>query len=363
MNFDDQKFMARALRLAELGRYSTHPNPCVGCVIVQQGKIVGEGYHVKAGDGHAEANALVQAGESASESTVYVTLEPCSSHGRTPSCAEALIKAAVSRVVASSVDPDNRNAGRGFSKLREAGIVVDLQPSDSANRLIRGHSKRYLEGKPFVRLKLAMTLDGKTALNNGESKWITSEEARADVQKLRAQSSAIVTGVQTVIDDDPSVQVSGELPGVRHRAEAISLVRPVYILDSNLRTPAGARLLENENTVMVCVEGASRSDQRHEVIEISSDQGRVCLEKFVSTLASREHSEVLFECGATLGGAMIRAGLVDEVIIYVAPSLIGTGGRSLLNLPEIDRMSDLINLSVREVRMVGRDIRITASPE
>ena len=362
MAFDDHKFMARALRIAELGRYSTHPNPCVGCVIVREGKIVGEGYHVKAGDRHAEANALLEAGESARESTVYVTLEPCSFHGRTGSCADALAKAGVARVVVAVQDPDLRNAGRGLSKLEEAGIVVELQPSDSACRLIRGHRKRHLEGKPFIRLKLAMSLDGKIALNNGTSRWITSKTARADVQKLRAQSSAIVTGVQTVIHDDPSLQVREELPWMRHRAEAINLVRPVYILDSKLRTPADAQLLETENTVIVCIEGAKRSYQRHEVIEISSDRGRVRLDSFVSTLAEREHSEVLFECGATLGGSMIRAELVDELIIYAAPRLIGASGRSLLNLPEIDRMADLVNLKVTDVRMVGEDIRITANP-
>ena len=362
MSFDDHKFMARALRLAERGRYSTHPNPCVGCVIVRQGKIVGEGYHVMAGDHHAEANALLEAGESARESTVYVTLEPCSFHGRTPSCADALIKAGVRRAVVANQDPDARNAGRGLSKLEEAGIAVKLQPSDSANRLIRGHSKRHLEGKPFIRLKLAMSLDGKTALKNGASRWITSKAARADVQKLRAQSSAIVTGVETVIHDDPLLQVREELPWVAHRTEAINLVRPIYILDSNLRTPADAHLLKTKNTVVVCIEGAGRSHQMHEVIEVPSDQGRISLESFAGTLADRQHSEVLFECGATLGGSMIRAGLVDELIIYAAPCLIGAGGRSLLNLPEIDRMVDLVNINVNDVRMVGVDIRITGNP-
>ena len=361
-SFNDQKFMARALRLGELGRYSTHPNPCVGCVIVRQGKIVGEGYHVVAGDGHAEANALLDAGEFAKESTVYVTLEPCSFHGRTPSCADALIEAGVSRVVVAQEDPDHRNAGKGFSKLEKAGIAVDLQPSESALKLVRGHFKRHIEGRPFVRLKLAMSLDGKTALNNGLSKWITSDAALADVQKLRAKSSAIVTGVQTVIHDNPALQVRGELSGVEHRTEAINLIRPVYVLDSKLRIPLRSKLLENENTVIVCIERTRRLHHRHQVIEVPSDGDRVCLESLLSLLANREHSEVLFECGATLGGAMIRAGLVDELIIYVAPRLIGDGGRSLISLPEIDRMTDLVNLAVSEVRMVGDDIRITANP-
>ncbi len=361
MSFDDQRFMAQAIRLGALGRYTTHPNPCVGCVIVQRGQVVGEGYHVLAGEGHAEANALAQAGEASKGSTVYVTLEPCSFHGRTPSCAEALIKADVARVVVACEDPDGRNAGRGLTKMKDAGIVVDLLPSASADRLIEGHRKRYLEDKPFVRLKLAMTLDGKIALGNGESRWITSPESRADVQKLRAESAAIVTGAQTVIDDDPSLRVRAEMPGVKHRAEAIALDRPIYILDSTLRVPEHVRLLKDANTIQVCLQGSVSADRPGNYLEMPADQGRICLESFVRTLADRGHSVVLFECGATLAGAMLNSKLVDELIIYVAPRLIGTAGRSLLNLPEIDRMSDVLDLSLNDVRLIGPDIRISAS--
>ena len=360
MSLDDTKYMALAIRLGALGRYSTHPNPCVGCVMVRQGQIVGEGYHIKAGEGHAEANALAQAGDRSKGSTVYVTLEPCSFHGRTPSCAEALIKAGVSRVVAAREDPDSRNAGKGFEKLRDAGIVVELLPSESADQLVRGHLKRYCEQKPFIRLKLAMTLDGKTALRNGNSKWITSAEARADVQKLRAESSAIVTGVQTVIDDDPRLQVREILPEIKHRAEALSVERPVYILDSNLRAPESAQLLTRDSVLQVCVEGVASKVNQARYLEMPAAQGRVCLESFVATLAEREHSMVLFECGATLAGAMLNRALVDELIIYVAPRLIGSSGRSLLNLQEIDRMSELVELSINDVRQIGPDIRISA---
>ena len=360
MSLDDTKYMALAIRLGALGRYSTHPNPCVGCVMVHQGQIVGEGYHIKAGEGHAEANALAQAGDRSKGSTVYVTLEPCSFHGRTPSCAEALIKAGVSRVVAAREDPDSRNAGKGFEKLRDAGIVVELLPSESADQLVRGHLKRYCEQKPFIRLKLAMTLDGKTALRNGNSKWITSDEARTDVQKLRAESSAIVTGVQTVIDDDPRLQVREILPEIKHRAEALSVERPVYILDSNLRAPESAQLLTRDSVLQVCVEGVASKVNQARYLEMPAVQGRVCLESFVATLAEREHSMVLFECGATLAGAMLNRALVDELIIYVAPRLIGSSGRSLLNLQEIDRMSELVELSINDVRQIGPDIRISA---
>ena len=358
---EDYRYMARAISIAALGRYSVHPNPAVGCVLVRQSEVVGEGYHVRAGQGHAEANALKAAGEKAKDATAYVTLEPCSFHGRTPSCAMALIEAGVSRVVVAMEDPDPRNAGRGLALLKEAGIEVDLLPVAAAADLVKGHVKRYTQNKPYVRLKLAMTLDGKTALPNGESKWITSDAARADVQKLRAQSAAIVTGVQTVIDDDPSLQVRSDLPDVKHRAEAISVDRPVYVLDSNLRVPAGAGLLSQPGTVLVCVHGSAHEVKGASVISLKEDEGRVDLGEVLAVLARDGHSEVLFECGATLAGSLIRSGLADELVIYAAPRLIGGAGRSLLNLPEIDRMADLVNLEIADIRKVGPDIRITAT--
>ena len=353
--------MARAIRLADKGRYSTHPNPCVGCVLVRQGEIVGEGWHVRAGKEHAEANALLEAGDGARGATAYVTLEPCSFHGRTPSCAQALIDAGIKRAVVAVEDPDGRNAGKGLQMLRDAGVeVISPVMQDSALGLIVGHVRRYTEGRPYVRLKLAMTLDGKTALANGESKWITSAEARADVQRLRAASAAIVTGVQTVIEDDPELTVRAEFLDVEYKEEVLAIDRPVYVLDSGLRVPGGAKLLRRASTVLVCVEDRAHDVPGVEVLGLPGASGQIDLPVLLAEMARREHSEVLFECGATLAGSLVAARLVDELVIYVAPKLIGGGGRSLLNLPEIDRMSGLVDLTIDDVRKVGADFRITA---
>ena len=360
--FDDQRFMARAIRLAEGGRYSTHPNPCVGCVLVRQDKIVGEGFHLVAGQGHAEANALQVAQDAARGSTAYITLEPCSFHGRTPSCAEALVKAGVARVVVAQLDPDARNAGKGIGVLEKAGIEVVMSVlAESAADLVMGHIKRHTQQQPYVRLKLAMSLDGKTALANGESKWITSPESRGDVQRLRAMSAAIVTGVQTVIDDDPLLTVRPNELKVAGADVAAQVVRPVYVLDSNLRIPRAAQLLDRDSTVVVSVrEPADKFPV--EVLTLPADDGRIDLRALLKALAAREHSEVLFECGGTLAGSLINEGLVDEMIIYVAPAFMGASAKSLLNLPEVDRMTDLTRLKIRDIRKVGEDYRITAGP-
>jgi diaminohydroxyphosphoribosylaminopyrimidine deaminase / 5-amino-6-(5-phosphoribosylamino)uracil reductase len=361
MSLDDQSFMARALRLAENGRYSAHPNPCVGCVLVRQGDIVGQGFHLLAGQGHAEANALASAGSKARGSVAYVTLEPCSLHGRTPSCALALIDAGVSKVVVAMLDPDERNAGKGIQILKDAGIeVVTPFMEESAQRLVQGHVSRYTKHKPFVRLKLAMTLDGKTALSNGESRWITSPESRADVQKLRARSAAIVTGVQTVIDDDPRLSVRSEELKVDHAQLCADVKRPVYILDSSLRVPETVQLMSVPSTVVV----TTTDRDGHlpvEVLRLPALENRVDISALLKELAAREHSEVLFECGPTLAGSLINQGLADEVVIYVAPRLIGNSGRSLLNLAEVDRMSDLAELSIKDIRVIGPDIKVTAT--
>lgn len=357
----DLQFMARAIRIAEKGRFSVHTNPRVGCVLARQNEIVSEGYHIRAGEGHAEANALSAAGDRAKGTTAYVTLEPCSFRGRTPSCAKALIDAGVSRVVVALLDPDPRNAGKGLEQLKAAGIEVEsglLQ--ESAAQLIRGHIKRYTHGKPFVRLKLAMSLDGKTALSNGDSKWITGTAARADVQRLRAMSCAIVTGVQTVIDDDPQLSVREEELVAEHASIAASIDRPVYILDSQLRVPASAALLQRVSTVLVTATNTTRS-LPVEVISLPDQTGQVDLSALLDELGRRGHNEVLFECGRTLAGSLISQALVDELIIYMAPLLMGADARSLLNLPEVDRMSDLAGLAIQDIRQIGDDVRITAS--
>ena len=354
---DDLSYMARALRLAEKGRYTTHPNPCVGCVLVRQGEIVGEGFHSRAGEGHAEANALMQAGGRARDATAYVTLEPCSFHGRTPSCARALIDAGVSRVVVATPDPDPRNAGAGIELLREAGMETAVGALESgARQMIRGHVKRHTKQMPFVGLKLAMTMDGKTALANGESRWITSAAARADVQKLRARSAAIVTGSQTVIDDDPRLNVRAEELHMDCAHLAASITRPVYVLDSRGRLPEDVWLLQQPDTVHVVAAGM-RGD-----LVLPTTRGRIDLQSLLRELAIREHSEVLFECGATLAGSLVREQLVDELTIYIAPKFMGADARSLLNIPEVGRMCDLAELVISDVRQIGPDIRVTASP-
>ena len=361
MSLEDQGFMAKALRLGENGRYSAHPNPCVGCVLVRRGKVVGEGFHMLAGQGHAEANALASAGIDARGSIAYVTLEPCSFHGRTPSCAHALVDAGVTKVVVAMLDPDERNAGKGIQILREAGLEVVVPfMQDAAQELVKGHVSRHTRHRPFVRLKLAMTLDGKTALSNGESRWITSPESRADVQKLRAASGAIVTGVQTVIDDDPRLSIRSEELHVEHAQLCAGVERPVYILDSGLRIPETVQLMSVPSTVVVTASDRE-ANLPVEVLRLSALENRVDISALLQELAAREHSEVLFECGPTLAGSLINQRLADEIVIYIAPRLIGNSGRSLLNLAEVARMSDLAELSIKNIRVIGPDIKVTAT--
>ena len=361
MSLEDQGFMAKALRLGENGRYSAHPNPCVGCVLVRRGKVVGEGFHMLAGQGHAEANALASAGIDARGSIAYVTLEPCSFHGRTPSCAHALVDAGVTKVVVAMLDPDERNAGKGIQILREAGLEVVVPfMQDAAQELVKGHVSRHTKHRPYVRLKLAMTLDGKTALSNGESRWITSPESRADVQKLRAASGAIVTGVQTVIDDDPRLSIRSEELHVEHAQLCAGVERPVYILDSGLRIPETVQLMSVPSTVVVTTSDRE-ANLPVEVLRLSASENRVDISALLQELAAREHSEVLFECGPTLAGSLINQRLADEIVIYIAPRLIGNSGRSLLNLAEVARMSDLAELSIKNIRVIGPDIKVTAT--
>lgn len=360
MNNLDIHLLAQAIRLAEKGKYSTHPNPRVGCIIARHDQVVGEGYHLLAGRDHAEAIALEAAGDLAKGATAYISLEPCSFEGRTPSCAKSVVSAGIERAVVAMLDPDARNAGAGIQILRDAGIeVVSPLLESSARALNPGHVKRHEYGMPFVRLKLAMTLDGKTALDSGESNWITSKESRADVQKIRAMSSAIVTGVQTVIDDDPRLNVREEELDTPHLKEALQVVRPVFILDSNLRVPGECQLLQRQETVVVT---AAEAESIHgvEVLTLPRKGSRVDLRALLSELASRDHSEVLIECGRTLAGAFVTEDLVDELILYIAPRLMGDG-RSLLKLPEIDRMSDLWKLNIDDIQRIGGDIKITAT--
>ncbi len=362
--------MARAIRLAEQGIYTTHPNPRVGCVLVREGEIVGEGFHRRAGEPHAERNALAEAGERARGATAYVTLEPCCHHGRTPPCSDGLIEAGVTRVVVAMTDPNPRVAGQGIAQLEAAGIRVDQGVmTDQAMALNPGFIARMSRGRPFVRCKLAMSLDGRTAMASGESKWITGAEARKDVQRLRARSDAIVTGIGTVLADDPSMNVRlgvAELPGVESAAYLLQPLR--VVLDPDLQTSPSARLLSLPGETLIVT--ASENEKRRqallavgaEVILLPRHGIGIDLDLLMERLAQSGINEVLIESGPTLAGAAVAADVVDELVIYAAPTLMGSDARGLLNLPALTEMKDRIALEILDLRMVGADLRIRARP-
>lgn len=355
----DARFMARALQLARRGMYTTDPNPRVGCVIVKDGKIIGEGWHERAGQPHAEINALNQAGQMHAHSAgVYLTLEPCCHHGRTPPCTQALIKAGVTRVVASMRDPNPHVAGKGVQELESHGIRVDVGLMEKeAEALNPGFVSRMKHGRPYVRVKLAASLDGRTAMARGESKWITGEAARADVQKWRARSSAILTGVSTVLADDPSLNVRDIKTGRQPMR---------VVVDSRLRMPAAARLLRNEGKTLVVTasEDAVLTDKLRkagaEVANMPTPEKTVDLETLMKHLAWLEMNEVLVEAGATLCGALLQANLVDELVLYYAPHIMGGHERGMFVLPPLVRMADRINLEIQDVRPIGKDWRMIA---
>ncbi|MCB1735458.1 MAG: bifunctional diaminohydroxyphosphoribosylaminopyrimidine deaminase/5-amino-6-(5-phosphoribosylamino)uracil reductase RibD [Gammaproteobacteria bacterium] len=354
--------MARALRLAEQGLFTTHPNPRVGCVIVRDGEIVGEGWHQRAGEPHAEVHALRAAGENARGATVYVTLEPCSHYGRTPPCANALVEAGVGRVVAAMVDPNPLVSGKGLEILRAAGIDTESGLLEAQARALNpGFIKRMETGFPWVRVKSAMSLDGRTAMANGESKWITGEAARADVHRLRARSEAIVTGIGTVLADDPSMNVRLD--------NAREVVQPLrVVLDPDLMMPADAQMLSLPGDTLVLTSVGAGDDIEDlvaagaEIRWLGGDAEHVDLAAVLKTLAELGVNEVMVEAGATLSGAFLTAGLVDELIVYLAPHLMGDGARGLFHLPGIARMAQRIDLEISDIRSVGRDLRITARP-
>ncbi|EZQ13912.1 diaminohydroxyphosphoribosylaminopyrimidine deaminase [Halopseudomonas bauzanensis] len=363
------RLMARAIQLAARGLYTTEPNPRVGCVLARDGEIVGEGWHVRAGEGHAEVNALAQAGERARGATAYVTLEPCSHFGKTPPCANALIDAGVSRVVAAMQDPNPQVAGQGLARLRAAGIEVDCGLLESEARdLNPGFIKRMQQGLPWVRLKLAMSLDGRTAMASGESQWITGPQARADVQRLRARSGAVISGADSVLLDDSALTVrAAELGLDADLATAAAASQPLRVLiDGRLRVPLQQRLFREAGPVLVvCADTQQReAEYRHhgaELLALPGEQGRVDLGGLLYELGRRGCNEVLVESGADLAGAFWRAALVDELIVYMAPRLLGSRARPLLDLP-FDRMAEAMDLDVTDMRVIGRDWRITARP-
>lgn len=368
---DDARYMARALRLAARGLYTTDPNPRVGCVVVRDGEVVGEGWHQRAGQPHAEPIALAAAGDRAAGATAYVTLEPCAHHGRTPPCADALISAGVARVVVAMRDPNPLVSGGGIARMGAAGIVTEVGPlAAEAEALNPGFLKRMREHRPFVRCKLAMSLDGRTAMASGESQWITGEAARHDVQRLRARSSAIVTGIDTVLADDPSMNVRLSAQQLR-AGQADDFVRQPLrvVLDTRLRMlPRAAMLQLSGDTLVVCGQGASSESEAElvaagaEVARLPQLGGRIDLDALLAMLADRGINEALIESGPTLAGAALQAGLVDELIVYQAAHLMGDGARALVRLPGIDSMAQRLDLVFHDVRRVGDDLRLTLRP-
>jgi diaminohydroxyphosphoribosylaminopyrimidine deaminase/5-amino-6-(5-phosphoribosylamino)uracil reductase len=354
----DHEFMARALRLARKGLYTTTPNPRVGCVIVKDDAIVGEGWHARAGEAHAEIYALNAAGELDRGATAYVTLEPCSHHGRTPPCADALIESGVARVVAAMRDPNPQVGGSGMEKLRAAGIACEEGLMEAeARELNIGFVSRMTRGRPWVRLKVAASLDGKTALNNGRSQWITGPEARRDGHAWRARACAILTGAGTVRDDDPRLTVR-DIDTDRQPLRVV--------VDSHLETPTTARILEGGNALVVAAsEDAAKTAALRaagaEVIVLPNSQGKVDLVRLLQALAERGVNELHVEAGHKLNGSLLREGLVDELLIYFAPTLLGSG-REMFPLPELTDLAGRRDLKIVDLRRVGADIRILARP-
>lgn len=354
---DDHRFMTQALRLAEQGLYTTMPNPRVGCVVVKDGKVIGEGVHLKAGSPHAEVHALNQAGDLAKGAIAYVTLEPCSHHGRTPPCAEALIKAGVAKVIVAMQDPNPLVSGQGVSALQAAGVQVSTGlMQQQAHDLNVGFVARMAEQKPFVRSKIAASLDGKTALSNGVSQWITGPAARADVQHWRARSCAILTGIGTVLQDNPSLTI---------REIDIDRQPLCVIVDSRLRMPLDAKLLKNQHVLIAYATDEAQKAEQLTAMGISllcipNADGKVCLESLLQHLASTEVNEVMVEGGEGLNGALMALKLIDELVIFYAPKLMGCDGKGMFALPALQTMEEVISIDVYDVRQFGNDIRVLA---
>ncbi|QSP96102.1 bifunctional diaminohydroxyphosphoribosylaminopyrimidine deaminase/5-amino-6-(5-phosphoribosylamino)uracil reductase RibD [Marinobacter salinisoli] len=361
----DRTLMARAVQLAWRGRYSTHPNPRVGCVIARGGEILGEGWHERAGEAHAEIRALSHAGPSARGATAYVTLEPCSHFGRTPPCARALIDAGVARVVVATKDPNPAVSGRGLELLREAGIQVQEGVlAEEAARLNPGFMKRMNTGRPFVRLKMAASLDGRTAMASGESQWITGPEARKDVQRLRATSDAILTGVGTVLADDPSLTVRRpELGDIGDATEPSR--QPLRIIaDRDARTPSSAKILQGGNVQLFCASSTLPTEPAQDLAALGvsingvawKDNG-IDLSELLDALGELGINELLVEAGPTLAGTFIQEQLVDELWLYQAPVFMGSTGRPTAHIP-LDSMADKVCWTVLDRRQVGEDQRL-----
>lgn len=350
--------MSHALRLAERGLFTTSPNPRVGCVIVNGGKVVGTGWHERAGGAHAETHALQEAGDLARGATVYVTLEPCSHHGRTPPCVNALIQAKVCKVVMAMDDPNPHVNGQGKERLQKAGIEIQTGLlADQAERLNIGFVTRMRHDRPWVRTKIAASFDGRTALKNGKSQWITSEPARQDGHKWRARSCAILTGISSVRKDDPQLTV---------RYITVSRQPMRIVVDSNLETPLQAKLLQNADTTWIFTAQTSKEkihrleDTGAHIVVLPDLAGKVDLKAMMVKLAELGINELLVEAGPVLNGALVTAGLVDEIIFYFAPSLLGNSAQAMLALPEIGDLSEKYDLQISDIRKIGMDVRLIA---
>ncbi|HIO91663.1 MAG TPA: bifunctional diaminohydroxyphosphoribosylaminopyrimidine deaminase/5-amino-6-(5-phosphoribosylamino)uracil reductase RibD [Leucothrix mucor] len=360
--------MARAIELAKKGLYTTHPNPRVGCVIVKNDQVIGEGYHQRTGQPHAEVLALQNAGIDAKGATAYVTLEPCSHTGRTPPCADGLLDARISRVVVAMQDPNPLVSGNGIKKLRDAGVdVVVGVLEQQAQDLNKGFIKRMQQGLPWVRVKMAMSLDGRTAMASGESQWITASDARLDVQKYRASADAILTGQGTLLADDPSLNVRLSAEELEIEGKVRQPVR--VVLDEDLKMSSQSKMLSLEGDTWVY----TLSDDANKKQQLESAGAKIIngtvntehylqLKNILKDMAKREINEVHVEAGQTLTGALLQEGLVDELIIYMAPTLMGSDARGLFNLPLLESMQDRIHLDIKDIRAIGRDWRIIANP-
>ncbi len=358
---EDYQWMARALQLARNGIYTTHPNPRVGCVIVNNGEVVGEGWHHQAGEKHAEIIALEQAGEKARNAVMYVTLEPCCHHGRTPPCVESIIQAGVTKVVIASRDPNPLVDHAGIEALQQSGIHVTTNVCRNlAVQMNCGFFSRMRRQRPWVTLKIAISLDGKTAMADGDSKWITSSAAREDVHRLRAASSAIMTGIGTVLRDDPSM--TARAPGVE--------IQPLrVILDSNLSTPVYAKILKQPGKTVIITTGRNQDpelmpefDSSVEVLVMPEKDNRIDLEAVLSELGKLEVNDLLLEAGAELSGSMLRLNLVDELVVYMAPDLLGSNTRGMFEIHQLQSLDDKLRFEFGEIRKIGRDLRLTLRP-
>ena len=353
---DDYRHMAYALELAARGLYTTTPNPRVGCVIVKNNKVVGEGWHEKAGAAHAEPIALQLARAKAVGATVYVTLEPCAHHGRTPPCVDALIKAKPARVVAAMQDPNPKTAGRGFDQLRAAGIQVDVGLMEmEARELNIGFIARMTRGTPWVRMKVAASLDGRTALTNGQSQWITGNEARRDGHAWRARACAVLTGVGTVKDDNPHLTVR----------DVMTSRQPMrVVVDSRMQTPLTANVLGPGTLIAAAGADVPRSvalrARGAEVVVLPNHDGKVELPALIQELARRGCNEIHVEAGYKLNGSLLAEGLVDELLIYMAPCILGDTAKGMFHLPPLETLAGRKNLKITDIRQFGDDVRVLA---